>query len=299
MQIRRVAREKQEKEDIFETFRRDALRNEKVLKGRMSIHPDFAMNNDQTAIFKMAMVKLLSETLSVFEELNKNKVEHNDMNWLEDPTTLSWLKRIFQDYMIVEGVQASLQPWSKPAPDPVLTVEKAPLRLLVRGGTHLWTIGQIEDLRELSAGQWHEPMDLDDDDWLVTIFGSDVQKEQETSSTSSSSRPVPALQDRQAADGDQQDQGDPEGELVPLEPPEMEVEDDDQPAVNPGALRPCYDFRRVFRRLPRMDLHAQTSNLEVYLHLEEGQMHPGGHLPFFMANQLYDVHAPQFPNAFR
>ena len=146
---KKIAKEQQQQEDIFETFRREALKNEKVLQGKMSIHPDFAMNNEQTAIFKMCMVKLLSEALTSFEELDQNKLEHNYTHWLEGPTSMSWLKKIFLDYMVIEGVLASLQPWSKPTPDPVLALEKAPLRLLVRGGIDRWTIMQIEDLREL------------------------------------------------------------------------------------------------------------------------------------------------------
>ena len=101
---KKIAKEQQQQEDIFETFRREALKNEKVLQGKMSIHPDFAMNNGQTAIFKMCMVKLLSEALASFEELDQNKLEHNYTHWLEDPTSMSWLKKIFLDYMVIEGV---------------------------------------------------------------------------------------------------------------------------------------------------------------------------------------------------
>ena len=246
---KKIAKEQQQQEDIFETFRREALKNEKVLQGKMSIHPDFAMNNEQTAIFKMCMLKLLSEALASFEELEQNKLEHNYTHWLEDPTSMSWLKKIFLDYMVIEGVLASLQPWSKPTPDPVLALEKAPLRLLVRGGIDRWTIMQIEDLRELSASQWHEPMDLDDD-WMIALFGSDKSQSQEGSSSSTSSRAIVPVQDDRVQE--QQQPADQEGELAPLQQPEIEVLSEDQPEARAGALRPSFDFRRVFKRLPTL-----------------------------------------------
>ena len=45
----------------------------------------------------------------------------------------------------------------------------------------------------------------------------------------------------------------------------------------------------------RMDLHAQTNNLEVYLHMEEGLLPPDQYLPFFRVDELYEQHAPLFP----
>ena len=45
----------------------------------------------------------------------------------------------------------------------------------------------------------------------------------------------------------------------------------------------------------RMDLHAQTNNLEVYLHMEEGLLPPDQYLPFFRVDELCEEHAPLFP----
>ena len=45
----------------------------------------------------------------------------------------------------------------------------------------------MKDLRDMSASQWHEPMELDD--WMVAIFGGDQQVEP-SESTASSSAPL-------------------------------------------------------------------------------------------------------------
>ena len=40
--LKKAEKEQQEKEDIFETFRRESLKNEKIQKGKLSIHADIA-----------------------------------------------------------------------------------------------------------------------------------------------------------------------------------------------------------------------------------------------------------------
>jgi len=75
------------------------------------------------------------------------------------------------------------------------------LRLIIKGSAEKWSIGKIEDLREMSASQWHEPIDLEED-WLAAIFGSDPEFAK-TSSSSSSLVPVqPAKDDDETQDGE-------------------------------------------------------------------------------------------------
>ena len=247
--IKQAEKERQEKDDVYDIFKREAMKNEKTLKGKLTIHTDFALNNEQTAILKTCLVKGLEESMSFFEECDKAKLNHDFTHWIENPVAMSWLKSVFQDYMMVEGVMATLNSFAKPTPDPVLLVEKAPIRLLIRGNIEHWHIGKMEDLRELSASQWHEPLDLEMD-WLVAIFGSDLkEKEAASSSSSSSSRPkAPATKDKDAEDIQDLDTIPVEGEGAIIEAPEIEEEATDQVAV--GGLKPLYNFRRIFKKLP-------------------------------------------------
>ena len=129
---KKAAQEQKEQVDLRETFRKEALKNEKTNSGKISAHPDFAFNNEQLSIFKMVMVKLLDESIKGFEEAEKEKRELDYYHWLQDPTAMGWIKKIFQEYMTVQAVMSCLTPWSKPTPSPYLTLEQAPLRLLIR-----------------------------------------------------------------------------------------------------------------------------------------------------------------------
>ena len=182
---RRLEKEEREKEDIFETFRREALKNEKVMQGKLAAHPSLAFDSEQTAVLKMCLIKLLSESVIKFEDLEKKKkADQNYVHWLEDPTALSWMQRTFKDYLKINGVMACLQPWSKPSATPVLSEDQAHLRLLVYGNIGSWRLAEIEDLRELSFSQWNEPLNIEDD-WLIAIFGTDPEGKESSSSSAS------------------------------------------------------------------------------------------------------------------
>ena len=155
---KKAEQEQREQDDLWETFRKEAIKNEKVGAGKVAAHSDFAFDNEQLLIFKMVMVKLLDESIKEFELAEMEKREYEQTHWLQDPVALGWIKKVFKDYMNVQGVMSNLLPWSKPTPAPVLTLEQAPLRLLIQGSVMRWTIGKMEDLRELSASQIHEPM---------------------------------------------------------------------------------------------------------------------------------------------
>ena len=262
---KKAEQERREQDDLWETFRKEAIKNEKVGAGKVSAHSDFAFDNEQLLIFKMVMVKLLDESIKEFELAEMEKRDYEQNHWLQDPTALGWIKKVFKDYMDVKGVMSNLLPWSKPTPAPVLTLEQAPLRLLVQGSVMRWTIGKMEDLRELSASQIHEPMELDDD-WMVAIFGNDPNKKETTSSSSTAVVPVDQLNE---------DQEEPAGDLVPLEPPEHDSEEPDKIAVHPGGLKPTYDFRRIFKKLPRLALDDETAAKRLILGLHERLWHSG------------------------
>eukprot|EP00435_Cladocopium_sp_Y103_P024430 s393_g6.t1 len=96
---KRLEREQQEKDNIFENFRKEALSNPKVMQGKLAAHPSISFDSEQTAILKMCLIKLLSTAVDEFDKLEKKKGDQNYVHWLEDPTALGWLQRIFKDYM--------------------------------------------------------------------------------------------------------------------------------------------------------------------------------------------------------
>ena len=261
---KRLEREQQDQDNIFENFRKEALRNPKVMQGKLAAHPSISFDSEQTAILKMCIINLLSSAVDKFDKTEKKKDDQSYVHWLEDPTSLGWLQRILKDYMRVQGAMACLQPWSTPTPEPQLSVDEAPLRLLLRGSIESWKIGQVEDLRTLSLSQWHEPIELDED-WLIAFFGADPEGEPTTSSSASS---IKAIKDKDADD-------DPGGELALLPQPELEEEAAEEPAHHPGSLRPIFDFRRVFARLPRLAGTDDITAKRLILGLHERLWHAG------------------------
>ena len=263
---KRLEEEKRQGDDIFENFRNKALKDPRVLKGKMSIHTDFALNNEQMSVLKMVLVKLLQESIDEFEALDKEKKQHDYVHWLEDPTAFSWLKKVFQDYIDVKGISAHLQPWAKPMPTPVLQLQEAPVRVLLQGDVGVWQVGRMEDLREMSASQWHEPVNVDQD-WMVAIFGAEKT---ETSSSSSSSKAKPVK--------DKTDDGQEEDDLLDIfdeeeKPAEVEVVEESaiQPAQDADALVPLYDFN--FKKLPKLAVSDEKMAKRLILGLHERLWH--------------------------
>ena len=147
-----------------------------------------------------------------------------------------------------------------------------------------------EDLRELSNAQCHEPIDFDDD-WLVALFGTDPSET--NNPTSSSSRPIRKNKDKpnlppsdheddsllapydeenifDEEDGDHygpsiRPEGDEQKE-VPEEPEEVS-------AVEKQVIKPTYDFRRVYKRLPALASTDETAAKRLLLGLHERMWH--------------------------
>ena len=142
------AERKQAKQDadLMEDFKNRALSNPKVLECRLAAPVSFVFSSEEALILKWSMMTLLQETMMKFQELESDKIEHNYTHWLQDATTKAWLTRIFKDHMSVRGILASVQPWSKPMSTPHLTVDQAPLRILISGSVRQWTLSELEDL---------------------------------------------------------------------------------------------------------------------------------------------------------
>ena len=232
----------------------------------MSIHADFALNNEQMSVLKMILVKLLQESIDEFEALGKEKKQRDYVHWLEDPTAFSWLKKVSQDYIDVKGISAQLQPWAKPMPTPVLQLQDAPVRDLLQSDVGVWQVGRMEDLREMSASQWHEPVNVDQG-WMVAIFGAEKAEP-----SSSSSREKPKKDDVEQGQEEEDlpdifDEGERPGEVEVVEESAI------QPAQGADALVPLYDFRRIFKKLPKLATTDEKMAKRLILGLHERLWH--------------------------
>jgi hypothetical protein len=69
---KRLEREQQEQDNIFENFRKESLKNPKVTQGKLSVHPSISFG-EQTAVLKMCLIKLLSAAVDEFDKMEKKK----------------------------------------------------------------------------------------------------------------------------------------------------------------------------------------------------------------------------------
>ncbi len=209
-----------------------------------------------------------TETMMKFQELESDKIEHNYTHWLQDATTKAWLSRIFKEDLAVRGVLASVQPWSKPMSAPHLTVDQAPLRILISGSVRQWTLSEWEDLREMSAGQSYCPIELEDD-WLIAVFGADPGSREPSSSSSSTRKRQQEKKDAEEIGiaKDLEDIKDEEGDA------EAAAEEITEEEIKAGSIKPMYDFRRVFKRLPIMAQTDEEKAKRLILGLHERLWH--------------------------
>ena len=76
---------------------------------------------------------------------------------------------------MVRAVLISWRPFHKAVAEPHLTFQSSYYRLIINGDVKDWKINPTEDMREMSHSQIYEA--LDEDNWMVTIFGHDFAEE--------------------------------------------------------------------------------------------------------------------------
>ena len=269
-------------------FRDDAMRNTRLRQAKINSIPELPLDEEHSQILKHALMKILNAALKHIEE-NKDAYFH----WLEDPVITHWIKTIFKPFMKVNGICTHIQPWKKPIPTPVLRIEDGHLRLMLRGNIWRWRMLQPEDLRELSNHQWHEPTDIDED-WLITLFGTESESSVEeskgasSSSTAKSSPSTPARTSRRAPATPAEAEEFAEPLINPYEVDAAEPEDGVDVAVDEDVaeeatetivpaqtrtIKPTYDFRRVYQKLPQLATSNEASAKKLLLGLHERFFH--------------------------
>ena len=71
--------------------------------------------------------------------------------WIDDQVQLAMFKDIFKGHLLVRGVRVQLQAFHKSAAQPQLAFSSSYLRMVIRGHSSNWTVGPMEDLRELTV----------------------------------------------------------------------------------------------------------------------------------------------------
>ena len=94
--------------------------------------------------------------------------------------SVALFKEIFKEHFMVRAVLISWRPFHKAVAEPHLTFQSSYYRLIINGDVKDWKINPTEDMREMSHSQIHEA--LDEDNWMVTIFGHDFAEEGASSS---------------------------------------------------------------------------------------------------------------------
>ena len=288
--VKQMAEEKQAERDPdagktpAQIFRDQGARNLRIKEIKISTLPDLPLDDEHTHTLKYALYKIVEIATKQLED-KKNGYSH----WIEDQVILHWIKTIFSPVIKISGVLTHIQPWTKPTPTP-LRIEDCYLQMMIRGNIWGWRMLPLEDLREMSNHQWHEATELEDD-WLITLFGKDPNDTSTSASSSSSTRPLQSPQEEdeefeklmdaslenpyQVEDGDDPDE---EVELVPhAEQPDVEPQDGQQPEeIVPSekkVIKPIYDFRRVYRKLPDMATRDPITTKRLLLGLHERLWH--------------------------
>ena len=218
------------------------------------------LSEEDLHCLKRLLMEMVSETLKTHKR--KKSVDH----WNESVFYMSLFKDIFKKTMQVKGIHVSLHPFKKVKPEPQLTTTSAYLRLPIIGVVKSWTVGPLEDLRELSVAQVNEALDVED--WMITVFGVDVAATPSPSTPGRHHRkrpPEPALPPRQDDTFDlpdvidlPEDKRPPElvGGIYEDDPPEVPGDDEEFEASDAAKkvhpIRPNYNLRRVLQKLPQL-----------------------------------------------
>ena len=224
---------------------------------------------------KKIMIELVHSTIGLFSEASHRKMDY--VHWVDNATAMSIIKEIFKSVMQVKAVKISLRPFNKTSPEPTLPTSSAYLRCHVWGHVKVWNVEPIEDMRMMSIAQINEAYDIDD--WLFTIYGTDVAEVPAPSTPSSRPRAIPkqpGLPPREDDAAllpqvhDRPDNPDDEPEEPKYE--EESFESQDRSSIAP--IKPNYNMKKVLERLPKLvEEGDRTRALKLLVGLHERLWH--------------------------
>ena len=220
---------------------------------------------------KAALVQFIQSCIGVFSEATGADYDH----WLDDPVLLRIFQDIFAPDLQVLGVLCSLRPWRRKVPDPYLSSSCAPIRQLIRGSLKSWHVQAPEDMRLMSHSQLHAA--VEEADWHVHVFGyapnaeqvdragrSPVERRKDgqvapSSSAAPAPKPLAPSSSRTKPSASMERSPAPEDDIRPwnedgaMEEEPDQAEEEEFKAVRPDeeekALKPLFDFKKVYKRL--------------------------------------------------
>eukprot|EP00435_Cladocopium_sp_Y103_P056006 s391_g18.t1 len=236
---------------------------ENLDKININDHIDPLLSDQQKHYLKKVLTEMIHNVLDFFKESNDKKV--GEGYWLDNQLHLAIFKEIFQGHMLVRGVRVELRPFNKHDAQPQLAFESSHLRLAIHGDIKEWHVGPLEDLRECSHNQINEYI-AEDLDWLINIFGTELQGVPAPSTPARRPRAIPAesslppksdgplKQPAVLALPDQETGEDALLKSSAYEPaeegPQEEEEFEAKSHRDLAPIRPNYNLRRVLQRLP-------------------------------------------------
>ncbi|CAK9030292.1 unnamed protein product [Durusdinium trenchii] len=241
--------------DSKEDFKRAAKSHALAKKVELNYPEDFHFTAEEAVWIKYLMCEIIKSSLAVFDEAKGEDYIY----WLTDPSLLMAVKHCLKKIMHVHGVHVTLHPFVKAFPEPHLSAENAPLRLICRGTYESWQLYALEDLRELSPAQQREA--IDEEHWMITFFGNNVPPSTKVPGTPAPGTPAvaaPSTPRPAIADAAQ-----PEEPAAPLAvQPYDEV--GTSKAIELRTMKPLYSIKRVLHRLPQ-EVSKDTVNAKRML----------------------------------
>ena len=139
-----------------------------------AINLEDKMNPPMSTHQRHRLKRLLLETVNSILGLFNEAVGMLDYkHWLDNPVQLLLFKHIFKDHFQVKGVLLELRPFCRSNAEPQLTFQSAYMRLTIQGQIKDWVVGPLMDMREMSHNQIHKA--IDEDNWMVTLFGQELE----------------------------------------------------------------------------------------------------------------------------
>ena len=137
---------------------------------------------------KRLLVETVDMALEYSREAIRSKIEY--VHWIDHATHLALFKQIFAGHMLVRGVRIEVRPFKLRDAEPQRAKESSHLQFLIQGHVIEWNVHGAEDLRECSHNQIYGA--VDEDDWMISVFGTELQGVPAPSTRMTRARTIPA-----------------------------------------------------------------------------------------------------------
>lgn len=240
------------------TIWKEQARKEKLDTIELQVRLEHTLDIPSIHYFKTMLMEMVNETLVFFGEAVMRGADY--FHWCDNPLHLELAKTLLKDTMIVKGIRTELRPFKKPVAQPELAARSSYLRLPCIGTVKNWTLGPLEDTREMSWSQIHAAIDVDD--WMLVFFGVEPGVASPSTPTSHHRRTeqqpgIPPRRDDTLAVPEvheRPEEPQPASLQEPIYEDNPEEEESFEVAERPeiAPLRPNYNLKKVLEKLPKI-----------------------------------------------